>query len=66
MDLPVEKMQAMNEYSTEKKWTLVCDQVGVHVTSVIVIGCDTQRVLLSQWCVMIGRVLLQCWMGWCL
>lgn len=28
MDLPVEKVQALHEYTIEKKWTLVCDQVG--------------------------------------
>ena len=42
MNLPADKATAMAEYSYEKKWTLVCDQVNVrrrmNIMIIIIIG----------------------------
>ena len=30
LDLPIDKERAMRQFDDEKKWDIVCDQVGCH------------------------------------
>lgn len=36
MNLPPDKVEILSHYDNEKKWDLICDQVGVSVTSLII------------------------------